>query len=324
MALLNPFRILENLRKFKYNRPFPISSIWPVNRRAAVLILLFVGNSGELRVLLTKRSRSLRSFSGHVALPGGKADSSTETFEQIARREAEEEIGLPQDKNVLENRYGMKLETISTEIPCYISQTFLSVKPVVCFLYNSEFDQKNEKYTKTLDASKFFGKLNPGETSSLFSVPLNDMVKHLFTDSSDIKPEYERRVHMSKNWGGLKWFIEHYYYPVLNTNEVSWLNTIEDLSSEDELEDGQQYRDLWGLTAKILSDVARIGNNIDSAKRRGHEGLIYGLYEFSDQFKDPKRSIWEQAMIAGKKGYYYSDVLPEHYIKKLQRDDVTF
>ncbi|CAI4657402.1 CRL_G0038580.mRNA.1.CDS.1 [Saccharomyces cerevisiae] len=49
---------------------------------------------GELRVLLTKRSRTLRSFSGDVSFPGGKADYFQETFESVARREAEEEIGL--------------------------------------------------------------------------------------------------------------------------------------------------------------------------------------------------------------------------------------
>ena len=129
MVALKPSQLLDNLRRFRYPQKFTLNSIWPANRRAAVLVLLFIGKKGELRVLLTKRSRNLRSFSGHVALPGGKADNIRETFEKVARREAEEEIGLPQDPQVLEQEYGMKLEVVTTELPCYLSQT--------CLLYTS-------------------------------------------------------------------------------------------------------------------------------------------------------------------------------------------
>jgi 8-oxo-dGTP pyrophosphatase MutT (NUDIX family) len=51
----------------------------PVRKRAAVLVLLFADRWGDLRVVITMRAASLRSFSGHAALPGGKADSKEET-----------------------------------------------------------------------------------------------------------------------------------------------------------------------------------------------------------------------------------------------------
>ena len=59
--------------------PFPTWDRLPVSRRAAVLVLLFADRHGDLRVVITMRAASLRSFSGHAAFPGGKADSLAET-----------------------------------------------------------------------------------------------------------------------------------------------------------------------------------------------------------------------------------------------------
>lgn len=44
-----------------------------------MLVLLYADAWGDLRVVITMRAASLRSFSGHAALPGGKADSKEET-----------------------------------------------------------------------------------------------------------------------------------------------------------------------------------------------------------------------------------------------------
>lgn len=49
-----------------------LSSYLP-NRLAAVLVLLY-SHAGILRVLLTTRSKNLRSHPGQTALPGGRAD----------------------------------------------------------------------------------------------------------------------------------------------------------------------------------------------------------------------------------------------------------
>ena len=63
---------------------------------AAVLVPLFVGEAGDLRVLLTRRSGRMNSHSGEVAFPGGRLDAG-ETPVQAALREAEEEVALPRD-----------------------------------------------------------------------------------------------------------------------------------------------------------------------------------------------------------------------------------
>ncbi|KAF8753252.1 NUDIX domain [Rhizoctonia solani] len=66
---------------------------FPANRRAAVLVLLFV-RDGHIRVLLTTRSKSLRSHPGQVALPGGRCDPEDGSMVKTAIREAHEEVGL--------------------------------------------------------------------------------------------------------------------------------------------------------------------------------------------------------------------------------------
>ena len=59
--------------------PFALWDRLPVNKRAAVLILLYADRRGDLRVVITMRATGLRSFSGHAAFPGGKADTLLES-----------------------------------------------------------------------------------------------------------------------------------------------------------------------------------------------------------------------------------------------------
>lgn len=342
--MLKPNQIIENLRLFKNPCTYPLNSVWPAGRRSAVLVLLFIGNRGELRVLLTKRSRKLRSFSGQVSLPGGKADSPLESFDSIARREAMEEIGLPMDSNILQNKYNMKLEMISSEMPCYMSKTLLSVKPVVYFLYNSDGDiatsdtdsASENKYSRPLNVINFFGKLNPGETSSLFSIPINDLIYDTLKQRN-YEPEYLNKISTNMNWGGLKWNVKHFHYPVDNHRDVIWLNHMEDLSvstSTSEYENNAdpikhvKYRDVWGLTAKIIADIATIGNSSDikeSYKRSiGHEELIHGLHDLGHQFQPQGRSDWEKALINNKPGTKYSDVFPDTFLTQLKKNSLSF
>jgi len=72
---------------------------YPRERRAAVLVALFVGRKGDLYVLLSRRASTLRTYAGDTALPGGKADEKDRGPEETARREAFEEIGLTTDKS---------------------------------------------------------------------------------------------------------------------------------------------------------------------------------------------------------------------------------
>jgi len=68
----------------------------PKLRDAAVLVPLIQRPHGY-GVLLTRRSTRLRHHPGQIAFPGGKVDADDSSILAAALREADEEIGLPQD-----------------------------------------------------------------------------------------------------------------------------------------------------------------------------------------------------------------------------------
>ncbi|XAR68784.1 hypothetical protein NMG60_11000149, partial [Bertholletia excelsa] len=97
-------------------------------RRAAVLVCLFEGTRGELRVILTQRSMNLSSHpAGEVALPGGKMEEGDTDDAATALREAMEEIGL--DPGLV--------EVVATLEP-FISRRQLIMMPVVGLLSKRE------------------------------------------------------------------------------------------------------------------------------------------------------------------------------------------
>ena len=61
-------------------------------RSSAVLLALFE-ESGQARVILTRRSGKLRNHRGEISFPGGRVDAG-ETATQTALREASEEVAL--------------------------------------------------------------------------------------------------------------------------------------------------------------------------------------------------------------------------------------
>ncbi len=63
-------------------------------RRAAVLVPI-VDDGGALRLLLTRRTEDLPTHAGQVAFPGGLMEPGEDDPVSTARRETEEEIGLP-------------------------------------------------------------------------------------------------------------------------------------------------------------------------------------------------------------------------------------
>ncbi|QRW18079.1 NUDIX family hydrolase [Rhizoctonia solani] len=105
---------------------------FPANRRAAVLVLLFV-RDGHIRVLLTTRSKSLRSHPGQVALPGGRCDPEDGSMVKTAIREAHEEVGLSYDHPQLH---------ILTTLAPFLSQFRLLVTPVIGWATGPEFLQE--------------------------------------------------------------------------------------------------------------------------------------------------------------------------------------
>lgn len=309
-------------------------SIWlrvPVKRRASVFILLFLGRLGELRVVLTKRSLKLKSFPGHISLPGGKANDLRELHWLVARREMHEEIGLSEHNDVLE-KSGVRLQHLG-EMPCYLLRTFSTVKPCVGFL------------SPLGDEVLLKLRLNPGESSGIFSCPLKDF---LFPATEEAPREALERSHDAVSWAGIPWNLRLYTFLQQNTNEAPWLLVIEDLLALDELdlekrgwlggrrrskrnmeqwgqlgsrrdEKNQKIYDVWGLTANILHDLAEtvyLGAN-EPAREKGEELLIESLWK-AGQMRS-KRSTQEVGLMLGDPSVTFGDVLPEAEFSRLER-----
>lgn len=292
-------------------------SVWhkvPVARRSAVMVLLFLGNEGELRVVLTKRSRQLKSFSGHISLPGGKADNGLESEFQCARREMDEEIGISRHNTLLHKEFGFVLDELKV-LPAYLARTFLAVAPCVGYINWHESVEKTERRLHSLV-------LNPGESASIFSVPLKDFLQPK-SNNFTLK-ECMKQSHIKTKWAGLPWNLRSYIFPLFNKNEVNWLQEIEDLSSasEDETHDDHEFdvrtRNCWGLTANILHDVADIVYNGNHHTVIGEEDLIWSLYNH-DQMQTKSRTDFEKRLINNTKGSLFSEVIPSDEIDNLKK-----
>lgn len=90
-------------------------------RRAGVLIpVIQSGAGGESRIMLTLRTKHLRSHAGQVSLPGGSAEAQDVDIIGTALREAEEETCLPANA----------VQVIGT-LPALIMPSAFHVTPVV-------------------------------------------------------------------------------------------------------------------------------------------------------------------------------------------------
>ncbi|KAG0133229.1 NUDIX hydrolase domain-like protein [Tuber indicum] len=241
MSPLSPTSIKALERLWAYVPPPTIYSSLPMCRRAAVLLLLFADRAGELRIVLTVRSASLRTFAGQVALPGGRADRPDETSVQTARREAYEEVGLPLDSHPFPSQ--VSVEHL-TELPLFQAGTNIGVRPCAVDVDDS-----------------LMPKLDPQEVASVFTVPLERFLMNDYDDDGTMQgldgvPWYNGNWF---SWGGRKWKNHEFQAPVWNGAKLL------------------RYK-VWGMTARVLVDAARIAYGRDpdfpSPKSIGDEDFI--------------------------------------------------
>ena len=110
----------------------PQKSIDSSGHPSGVLVPLFPGDAGDLHVILTVRTESIR-HAGQISFPGGRSDSD-ETIIETALRETHEEIGIPSSK----------IEVRGTLSPFYLYRTDNRITPVVGTLHNKPDMQRNE------------------------------------------------------------------------------------------------------------------------------------------------------------------------------------
>lgn len=142
---------------------YSVDSLPLSDRHAAVLVPLYEGAEGGINVVLTQRSRSLRSHPGETCFPGGKRDPSDGLDDvSCALRETREELGIETDS----------LSVVGCLQP-FLSKHFLSVTPVIAII-------------KDIREIQF--KPNEEEVEHVFSVPLD-----MFLTSTDSVASYSSK-----------------------------------------------------------------------------------------------------------------------------------
>lgn len=115
--------MLEKIRK----NLDPVSTEQPVfeNLTPAAVLFPLLHRNGDLHILFTKRTQTVKAHKGQVAFPGGVRDPEDQNLLATALREAQEEIGLrPQDVQIL----GV-LEPISTVTSGFLVHSFVAHIP---------------------------------------------------------------------------------------------------------------------------------------------------------------------------------------------------
>ncbi|KAL4870899.1 hypothetical protein BDV12DRAFT_184239 [Aspergillus spectabilis] len=265
---------IERLRAFK---PPPTSyDLVPLSRRAAVLVLLYADARGDLRVVLTIRASTLSSYAGQAALPGGKSDSLSESPFQTARREANEEIGLPGINYPLPPPFTVEH---LCEIPSSLARTELVVRPCVALLHT--FDESTGENADP--EVSLIPRLDAREVAAVFTAPFRDFLR-LEGGGGDEGGWYRGGW---TEWYGTDWRMHQFFVPINphtvvkpqphNQEQEKAEHRLQEKEREGEV---TRYR-VWGMTARILVDVARIAYNeepeFEHNSHSGDEDLIRKL-----------------------------------------------
>jgi len=246
------------------------------------------------------RSASLRNYSGHAAFPGGKADSLAETPWQISRREAYEEIGLPDDDSKIP--YPFRIEHLC-QLPFNLARTELAVRPCVAFL-------RSDDHRKDVETT-MMPRLDAKEVAAVFSAPF-----HNFLRAADEEREGETIPGKKSDWyrgdwsewHESRWRMHHFYVPINNQN-VTKPKTREggQQAIAEQLEEAENAGELryhvWGMTARILVDAARVAYGeepeFEHNAHFGDETMMGRLYEMNKlgEKKSPETALTQEDLL---------------------------
>jgi len=243
-----------------------------------VLILLYADKQGDLRVVLTMRAKTLKSYAGQAALPGGKADSLSESPFQTARREAFEEIGLPLSDSKFPPPY--RIEELC-QMPANLARTELGVRPCIAYISPHPNYPKDKPIPSAEEA--LLPRLDAREVAAVFSAPFHNFLKE--TDEHGTENAAGYGVEATgfpaqwyqgtwTDWHESRWRMHNFYVPV-SGHSVAWAAASS--SSPAVGSSSLPYRDLpgpaaavrkaqdtmkrfrvFGMTARIMVDAARV------------------------------------------------------------------
>ncbi|KAI9374764.1 hypothetical protein BJX61DRAFT_532120 [Aspergillus egyptiacus] len=267
---------IERLKAFK---PPPTNyDLVPLSRRAAVLVLLYADAKGDLRVVLTIRASTLSSCIALRLFPLRKADTLEEAPFQTARREANEEIGLPDIDQPLPPPFAVEH---LCEIPSSLARTELVVRPCVALLHTYD-EQTGQDADPEIS---LIPRLDAREVAAVFTAPFHDFL-HARGDSALGDPE-EWYEGLWTEWYNTNWRMHQFFVPINprtvvkpRPKRVEQEEAMHNLAEKEQSGEVTRYR-VFGMTARILVDVARIAYNqepeFEHNRHTGDEELITRL-----------------------------------------------
>jgi hypothetical protein len=195
------------------------------------------------------------------AYPGlGNAD-------QIARREAWEEIGLPVDDAKIPRPFHFEHLCY---LPHHLAKTELVVRPCVALLHPGDPSSPSPSPSPSplsngpTAEESLIPRLDAKEVAAVFSAPFHNFLRA--TDEEDLqrKPLPKGRWYEGSwtNWHDESWRAHYFYVPVNNQRVAKpkvregGLAAIAELA-EEEAEEVGRYK-VWGMTARILVDAATV------------------------------------------------------------------
>ena len=165
-------RFLNNIQSFSVNN-LPIEQL-----TAAAVALVIVEADGELAVLLTRRTSSLRTHSGQWALPGGRLDAG-ESAEDAALRELQEEVNLTLPRSAIMGR-----------LDDYITRSGYRITPVILWS-----DEESDHL-----------KPNPDEVASIHTVSFKEL-------ESPSAPQFEEILESDRKVLSMRLSVDQIYAP---------------------------------------------------------------------------------------------------------------
>lgn len=206
--------------------------------------------------------------------------------DQIARREAWEEIGLPQDDSKIPAPF--VIEPLCY-LPYSLARTELVVRPCIALLHSSSSRSSsspnvwNGKAEPTVEEA-LIPRLDAKEVAAVFSAPFHNFLKRndevLFSSTSGVggnklPPPGEWYTGNWTEWNNHPWRLHFFYVPITDQHVSTpppGSAILQDVATEptqgegekekekDELEVDQhpgRYK-VWGMTARMLVDAARV------------------------------------------------------------------
>lgn len=212
----------------------------------------------------------------------------TQTTDEIARREAWEEIGLPVDDAKIPKPF--RIEPLCC-LPHSLAKTELAVRPCVALLHSDD-DPVAAAPAPTAEES-LMPRLDAKEVAAVFSGPLYNFL--LAKDDggggaaqqdnkapAPLPPGhwYEGRW---TEWHGAPWRVHYFYVPVNHqrvTKPKEREGGLKAIAEQLEEEEAGRYM-VWGMTGRMLVDTARVAYarepEFEHNKHFGDEALLEQL-----------------------------------------------